>query len=496
MGHSKVIAKNTIFLYIRTLLIMLISIYTSRVLLYKLGVDNFGIYNLVGGVVATFASLRGVFAQSVQRFLNFEKGKGNNEKVRDIFNISLYIHIVLGLVFGILVYIFGSLYIPHYLVLPEGALDTVMFVFYCTVLTSIITIITIPYDSVIIAYECFDFYAIISILDVLARLGILYVLWIGPDVLRTYAILIVLVTLIFRLAHIIYATRFAECKLKKIWSKQIFKELAGFSWWNFLGNTAYFLTNEGVNFIINIFGGVVANAARGLAYQVKTAVTQLAGNIGIASRPYISEAVATKDKQTIFNYVTMVSRAMFLMVSLTVLPILVYTEQILDIWLVDVPDYTVAFVQLVMIHMVIRSPQTGIDLLFSSYGKMRNYQIVQSIILLGALPLAYILLRANLSVNWAFIGMCIIELFALVAIVICAAKELGFSIINYIQNFVIGSITLSAVFTFIGFVFYKFIIPSNALMVLVSSVLLVIVGLSLSYIMYLSKQEKALIKSF
>ena len=226
-----------------------------------------------------------------------------------------------------------------------------MFVFYCTVLTSIITIITIPYDSVIIAYECFDFYAIISILDVLARLGILYVLWIGPDVLRTYAILIVLVTLIFRLAHIIYATRFAECKLKKIWSKQIFKELAGFSWWNFLGNTAYFLTNEGVNFIINIFGGVVANAARGLAYQVKTAVTQLAGNIGIASRPYISEAVATKDKQTIFNYVTMVSRAMFLMVSLTVLPILVYTEQILDIWLVDVPDYFHLMVKCVIIRL-------------------------------------------------------------------------------------------------------------------------------------------------
>lgn len=129
---------------------MLISMYTSRILLNKLGVDNFGIYNLVGGVVAVFSSLRGAFAQSVQRFLNFEKGKGNNEKVRDIFNISLYIHIVLGLVFGILVYIFGSLYIPHYLVLPEGALDTVMFVFYCTVLTSIITIITIPYDSVLL----------------------------------------------------------------------------------------------------------------------------------------------------------------------------------------------------------------------------------------------------------------------------------------------------------------------------------------------------------
>lgn len=475
---------------------MLISIYTSRVLLNKLGVDNFGIYNLVGGVVATFASLRGVFAQSVQRFLNFEKGKGNNEKVRDIFNISLYIHIVLGLVFGILVYAFGSLYIPQYLVLPEGTLDTVMFVFYCSVLTSMMTIITIPYDSVIIACERFDFYAIISILDVLARLGILYILWIGTDILRTYALLIIAVTLVFRLAHIIYASQFAECKLKKSWNKRIFKDLAGFSWWNFLGNTAYFLTNEGVNFVINIFGGVAANAARGLAYQVKTAVTQLAGNIGMASRPYVSEVVATKDKQTIFNYVTMVSRVMFLMVSLTALPILVYTEQILDIWLVNVPDYTVIFVQLVMIHVIIRSPQTGIDLLFSSYGKMRNYQIVQSIVLFLALPLAYILLKVGLPVDWAFIGMCIIELLTLIAIVICSAKELGFSIKNYVKYFVADSIILSVVFTFVGFVFYKFIIPSNALLLLVYSALVVVVGLVLSYIIYLSKQEKSLIKSF
>jgi O-antigen/teichoic acid export membrane protein len=167
MGHSTVIVKNTVFLYMRTLFIMLISIYTSRVLLDKLGVENFGIYNIVGGVVATFASLRGVFAQSVQRFLNFEKGQGNEEKVTDVFNISLLIHVVLGVVFAVLVGGFGYYYIPRYLLLPNGMLDIAMFVFYCSVITSVIAIVTIPYDSVIIANEKFDFYAIVSILMLL-----------------------------------------------------------------------------------------------------------------------------------------------------------------------------------------------------------------------------------------------------------------------------------------------------------------------------------------
>ena len=162
----------------------------------KLGVENFGIYNLVGGVVATFASLRGVFAQSVQRFLNFEKGQGNKEKVRDVFSISVYIHIALGLLFGLFVTLFGVLYIPNNLVFPDDTLDTAMVVFYFSVITAVVSIVTIPYDSAIIANEKFDFYAMVSILDVLARLAILYILWIGNDVLKTYSILILLLSLI------------------------------------------------------------------------------------------------------------------------------------------------------------------------------------------------------------------------------------------------------------------------------------------------------------
>ena len=493
MGHSTVIVKNTVFLYMRTLFIMLISIYTSRVLLDKLGVENFGIYNIVGGVVATFASLRGVFAQSVQRFLNFEKGQGNEEKVTDVFNISLLIHVVLGVVFAVLVGGFGYYYIPRYLLLPNGMLDIAMFVFYCSVITSVIAIVTIPYDSVIIANEKFDFYAIVSIFDVVARLAIIYMLWIGNNILITYAILLLIITIIFRLIHITYCMRFSECKFKKVWDITIFKDLAGFSWWNFLGNTAFTLTNEGINFIINAFGGVNANAARGLAYQLKSAVTQLSGNISIASRPFVSEAVGIRDKDTIFVYIIMVSKAMFLIVSITALPIIIYAQPILNLWLVKVPEYSVIFVQLIMLHIVIRSPQTGIDLLFSSYGKMKIYQIVQSIILFLSLPLSYIFLKIGLPIYWAFISMCIVELITLIAIVVCASKEMELKLSYYCKNFVNRTLLLAVVFCIVGWLFYRFLSTSNIWLVIMYSSFLVGLEAILAYYLYLTKPEKIFI---
>lgn len=474
---------------------MLISIYASRVLLDKLGVDNYGIYNLVGGVVVTFTSLRGVFAQSVQRFLNYEKGLDNNEKVREIFSISLYIHILLGVVFAIIVISFGILYIPKYLVLPTASLETAMFVFYMSIFTAVIGIITIPYDSVIVANEKFDFFAINSILEAISKFGILYLLFIGNDNLRTYALLITIVSVFFRLTCIVYCVRFAECKLKIVWNKCIFKELSSFGWWNFLGNTAYSLTNEGINFIINIFGGVTANAARGLAYQVKNAVIQLSSNVGIASRPYITEAVARQKKEVIFNHIIIVSKMMFLIISLTALPLLTYTEQILFFWLKEVPPNTVIFVQLVVVHLVIRSPETGIDILFAAYNKMRDYQIVQSSILFLSLPLAYVLLKNGYPLYWAFIGMIWIELFTLISVVLCASKKMVFPLGKYTKEFFIRAIILSIQLCIIGFIFNRFIPSNNILEVMICSIIEVSIALGTATICYMSHNEKKILIS-
>lgn len=488
------IAKNTVFLYVRTIVMMFIAIYTSRILLEKLGVEDFGIYNLVGGVVGLFASLRNVFAQSVQRFLNYERGKGNEEKVRNIFSISIIVHVVLATAFTLIVLIFGLWYIPRYLVFPDGMLPTAMFVFYCSLLTSFILILTVPYDSAIIANEKFDFYAIVSILDGLARLGIIYLIAsFGPNKLKSYAVLMLIVVTLFRLAHIIYAFRFKECKLKRVWDKEIFMSLVSFSGWNFLGNTAYSMTNEGVNFVINNFGGVVANAARGLAYQVKNAVTQLSANVVLAFRPYVTEASATKDKDSIFGYAIEVSRLMYVAVVLTALPIICYTNEILDVWLLEVPEHTAVFVQIIMIQMVIRAPQSSIDMLFASYDKMKKYQIVQSVFLFTSLPLSYILLKLGLPLYWAFISMCLSEFITVIAIVVCAHQVLGLRISYYINSFVLPTAVSVVQLIIIGVIFNHYVIPNSVVSLLTYTALLLVVGLLDVYFLYLNKEEKALI---
>lgn len=496
-SHSQIIAKNTIFLYIRTIVIMLISLYTSRVLLDKLGVDNFGIYNLVGGVVLLFASLKGVFAQSVQRFLNYEKGKGDHDKVNDIFNISLFVHLVLGIIFITIVILFGVWYIPKYLVLPPGTMDTAMFVFYCSLFSTLISIATIPYDSVIIANEKFNFYAVISMVEGVLKLGIVYLLGIvGSDMLRAYALLITGVTISIRVIYIVYALQFRECSFKRIWNKKIFIDLATFSGWNFLGNVTFSLTNEGINFVLNSFGGVVANASRGIAYQVKSAVLQLSGNIIVASRPYISEIVASKGKEIIFGYIIKVSRVVFLIIALTSLPIVVYAEQILNFWLVEIPEYSVIFVQLVMVHIVIRSPQAAIDLLFSAYGEMKHYQIVQSFSLFLSLPLSFILLKIGFPLYWAFISMCVAEAITLIGILICAKKKIGFLLTNYIKHFCVMAVLASASFSMIGILFRSFVVPSSIVSLLICMLTIVVLGALIAYFFFLNKEEKELVKLF
>lgn len=490
------IAKNTIFLFFRTILLMIISIYSSRVLLDKLGVDDFGIYNLVGGVVAMFASLRGVFSQSVQRFLNYEKGLGDESKVNKVFNISLIVHLLLAFVFFVIVGIFGCYFISNTLVLPDGKLQSSLVVFVSSLIASVISIITIPYDSVIVANEKFDFYAWTSIFEAIAKLAVIYLITIIEyDSLISYSILITIVTIFIRVLYIIYSKRFKECKIILQWDKKVFADLASFSGWNFLGNTSYALTNEGVNFVINTFAGVSANAARGIAYQVKNVVQQLSANLVIASRPFIIESAAQESKSNLFTYTIKLSRLMYLALLLVAMPLIVYTEYILDLWLIEIPEGTVLFVRLVMVHLIIRAPQSAIDLLFASLDKMKKYQIVQSISLFMSLPLSYVLLKIGLPVYWAFISMCIVEAITLFAIVNCAKVEVGFNVYEYWNQFLKMELISIPIFTILGFIVYKTLIPFNLLTFALFFSLLVILEVMLTYILFLSLDEKNYVKS-
>lgn len=490
------IVKNTFMLYVRSIIIMFLAIYTSRVLLSTLGVEDFGVYNVVGGIVAMFSSIKNVLAAAVQRFINYEKGQGNNDKVNCIFNSSLLIHIVLTVVFIILIEPIGMWYIDNHLTLPTGSIDNAIFVFHCSVAVTAFTIITIPFDAVVIANERMEFYAWMSIAEAVFKLLIIYILPVLPyQYLKSYAVLILLITLIHRLITILYCKRFSEARFQKCFNSSLIKEIGVFAGWNFFGCTASSLIEEGSNLILNAFGGVVANAARGVAYQVKSAVTSITSNIVIASQPFITQQSATVELSRFYSYIHLQSRFVFYSVALIAMPIYIYAPEILDLWLVKVPDNGPEFVRVVLLYVVILSFQKPIDLAFKSFGKIAKYQVIDTCILILSLPVVYIILRLGFPMHYSFYGLILVKIIDYVCVIILAKKEIGLNIKSYLQEVVMPSI--KALFLIIIWAtLFLIICKANSIFLLLLWVVTVFLLSSISiYWLVLNKVEKTLVKN-
>lgn len=488
---AKFIVKNTLYLYIRTFITMVIAIYTSRVLLQILGIENFGIYNLVGGVVGLFASLRNVFSSSVQRFLNFEKGKGADERVKQIFCISMEIHLALAILFTLIVECIGVWFITHQLVLPEGRVSDSLFVFHCSILTTGISICTIPYDSAIIANERFGFFAWVSIIECVLKLIIVYLLLVMPsERLINYALLLAVVTLCIRMTCIIYCKRFTECKLKWYWNKDMAKELTSFAGWNFFGNTVFALVNEGTNMMLNVFGGVIANAARGLAYQVRSAVGQLSGNLLVASGPFIVQEAASQSNNVIFKYIFQISRGIYFIMLLTIVPFMIYSQSIMELWLITPPKYSVIFVQIILIHLLLRTFHGPLDILFKAKGKMKNYQLIDSFTLFLSLPLGYVVLKVGFPLYSAFIVICIVEVINLFSVLLWAHKCFYFPVKRYVKDVLSVSFLASVILSGMGYLFYMIMYPVNILQLLIYVILFVTLETSILYFLLNSSEKQ------
>lgn len=495
-SRSGTVINNTLFLYIRSFLTMLIGIYTSRVLLVTLGIDDYGIYNLVAGIVAMFASLKGVFASSVQRFLNYAKGKKDEEQVSMIFNLSMLIHIGLAALFGIVVEIIGVWFVLEKLNIPSESIDVALFVFHCAVLTTVITIASIPFDAVVIANERFKYYAWITLIDSVLKLVIVYLLVAMPyQYLCSYALLLLIIGMFNLSVNIFYCRRFRECKIHFVWDKALFKKLASFSAWNFLGNTAFSLVNEGLNMILNIFGGVAVNAGRGIAYQVKNAVQTLCGNIFVAVQPVIIQQAASKEKEIIFSNIFRLSRLNFYISAITVIPIFVFAEYILNLWLGQIPPMSVWFVKLLMMYIVIRSLHSPIDLLFKAYGRIKKYQLVDSVTLVLSLPISYILLRIGVPLYCVFVIMSIVEIVNLSSIVVCAKYELGLNTVSYFKN-----VGITCVFGFIilfsfAYLFSSFVYVDSLIAFIMYLMLVLLISISVS-VLLLGREDRMLVVTF
>lgn len=443
---NKQIARNTIFLYVRKILTLLIALYTSRVLLQTLGIDDFGIYGLIGSIVVIFNSLRGLFASSIQRFLNIEKSSSDDCQNR-IFAMGVSIHIGIAVLFFIVVEIAGLVMIPNLNLEPEK-ISVAYIVLQFSILASVVSILTVPYDALMMGKERFDAIAGFSLLDSFLRLGIIYLLTLAPsNRLVFYSILVFGVSLVIRLVNAIYCKRQFPtiAKYYLVRDRRLFKEMTKFAGWNFFGNLGYSLTNQGLNFVLNLFGGVVANAARTIAYQVNNNMRSFVVDIAVAFTP--QSMMAYKENKTRFYnlqfFSVKASSAIFLIFAF---PVYLLTEPVLKLWLGECPEYSVAFIHGILFYSMVRNWHGPIDIAFKSANRMQAYQICEIVIMVLNLPLSWLSLHLGAPLYSIFVVMTIVEIINMIAILVIGKTQIDFPVWEFVKDVVIPSCAAIAIF--------------------------------------------------
>ncbi len=412
--NTKGIAKNTVFLYIRSIVIMAVGLFTSRVVLQTLGVDDYGIYNVVGGFVSMFSIISSTMVNASQRFISFEMGKEKPQMSR-IFNGTISIHLLLAAVIFVLFETFGLWFLNTQLKIDAERMFAANCVFQCSVLSFCINLICVPYNACIIAHERMNVFAYISIYEVFAKLGIVYLLWItGFDKLIVYSFLLLLIILSLRLIYGIYCKRhFEECKFHFVIDKPLFKDMLGFTGWNFIGNTAGILVTQGINILINLFFGVALNAARGVAEQVNHAITTFVNNFMTALNPQITKSYAAGDITYMNKLLAKGAKYATLLFWLIALTIFVEAEMILDIWLVEVPPYAPIFLRLTIIFSIFQSLSNTLYIAMLATGKIKKYQIVMGSLYFGSFVLCYVFFKMGLGPEFGYISTLIVVFIAL-----------------------------------------------------------------------------------
>ena len=440
MPGSNTLAKNTIFLTIQTIVVLFISLYTSRVILKALGVEDFGIYNVVGGFVSMFAFLNTSMINGIQRFYNYELGKNGEKGLTRVYNTAIVIQAILAIIILILTETFGLWYINEIMVIPIERIDAARYIFHFSVISLLFVIMQIPYSSAIIAHEHMGFYAFINVLDTILKLGIaLAIPYVDKDKLIIYGLLILLISVINWIIYYIYAKiKFHEIKYNKGFNRSQFQEMLSFSGWNLFGSFSGVMKEQGLNMILNLFFGPIVNAARGIAYQVNGALQGFVGNINTASRPQLTQSYASGDLNRSIHLMYSMSKIGLITLSLFMVPILYEVDYILQIWLdTQIPLHTNHFVQLVLVNSVILCLNPPVSFLVHATGRMKKYQLVTSIVSLLVLPVSYYVLKQGTVPEVVFVIMIVFTLIVQIISVIILKQLITFSINDYLKNVII-----------------------------------------------------------
>lgn len=496
-ANNKRIAKNTLMLYIRMLLTMGVSLYTSRVILKALGVEDFGIYNVVAGVITMLSFLTGSLGGASSRFITYALGRDDEENIKNVFSSILYLHIALAILVFIIGETIGLWFVCNKLVIPEERLNAALWVYHCSILTMMVSVISVPYNSLIIAHERMSAFAYISIIEVVLKLAVVFLLLYLPfDRLSTYAVLLLIIQVIIRLSYNLYCERhFTESKVRPKKDASLVKEMLSYTSWTLASGVAVVGYTQGLNILLNLFFGPIVNAARGLSVQVQSAIMNFVSNFQTAMRPQIIKSFAVNNLDYMHMLVVMSSKYGLLLMLFLTIPIIVCIHPILRIWLDVVPTHTDSFVIIMLVAGLIEPYKVALLNAIHATGDIKKFQIYESIFLLLVLPVAYIMLKCyHISPEMVMIIYLIIQFITQIVRMLIVLPKISMSIAFYSKKILFP---LLRMLPFIIAVVYFISLPED---VKFASVIAYVVCIELflfacTIVLYLDCQERKVVLS-
>lgn len=433
---NKRIVKNTVLLYIRMTIILLISLYSSRILLKILGVEDYGIYNIIGGVVVLFSFLNNAMVNATQRYLNFSIGKGNENHVHKVFCVSMIVHFSIAGLVLLLAETIGLWFVNSQLNIPFERMHAANYVYQLSIAVTCINIIKVPYNAVIIAYEKMAFFAYISIVEAVLKLVIIFLLIITPfDNLMRYSLYLFVISVFVLVVYWIYCRKnYKVCRF--IWMREVslYKEMIQFAGWYLFGGIAVVGTRQGINILLNVFCGVALNAAVGVANQVKNAIYSFITSFQTATNPQLVQLYATGASEQFFELISRATKFSFFLFFIISFPVILVCEELLDIWLVVVPPYTVVFTQLTIISTFVDVVSAPLCTAMGATGRIKTYQLIVSFILLLDLPLSLYILRMGASPVYVYVINILVAIWTLIFRIVFILRKMNFGIRIYLKN--------------------------------------------------------------
>lgn len=493
--HNKRIAKNTVFLYIRMLFILIVGLYTSRVYLQALGIVDYGIYCVIGGIAALFSFITASMSQTIQRFITYELGKGKKGNVSRAFSVGIELQIVISILIMVCVEIVGIWMIENKLNIPADRMQAAYILLQCSVFTIPISLLSSPYNALIIAHERMQAFACISIFEVIAKLLIAYALiYSSFDHLILYGLLSMLVMVLVRLCYVVYCkTKIPHIVFTFAWDLTEIKNMLSFAGWNMYGALSYVGFTQGLNVLLNIFFLPTVNAARGIAVQVQTAIYGFVLNFQTAINPQITKTYADNDLYNMNKLIIRSAKFSLLLLAILSMPILFETTLLLKFWLEEVPECTVVFIRIIVLTSWITAIENPITNAVLASGQVKKYQLIVSTVRLCIVPISYSFLKFGFAAYVVFVIHFCVEALVLIVRLVLVRQILGFPVLKFINQAVIKTVVSIGIGVLFIIPLYIFMNQGVLRIILITLCFVILMGLT-AYFILLDESEQNFVK--